>query len=109
MAMTREQDVFFIVGVAADWLLSLRTGEDDRRMPRTARLAGVVTAAAAFLLVYAPQLAAYKVLNGHFGPHLSVTNKMKWSAPHALQVLVSPEHGFFVWTPLAALAVLGLV
>jgi hypothetical protein len=30
-------------------------------------------------------------------------------APHALQALFSPEHGYFVWTPLAALAVLGLL
>ena len=27
--------------------------------------------------------------------------KMNWPAPHALQVLASPEHGFFLWTPLA--------
>ena len=35
--------------------------------------------------------------------------KMNWQAPHALQVLGSPEHGFFLWTPLAALALAGLV
>jgi hypothetical protein len=34
---------------------------------------------------------------------------MTWSAPHALEVLVSPEHGFFLWTPLAFIAALGLV
>jgi hypothetical protein len=34
---------------------------------------------------------------------------MNWSAPHALQVLFSPEHGFFVWTPLALVALAGLV
>jgi hypothetical protein len=34
---------------------------------------------------------------------------MTWSAPHALEVLVSPEHGLFAWTPLALIAVLGLV
>jgi hypothetical protein len=33
---------------------------------------------------------------------------MKWSAPHGLEVLFSPGHGFFVWTPLAAVALLGL-
>jgi hypothetical protein len=33
---------------------------------------------------------------------------MDWTAPHALDVLTSPAHGFFVWTPLAALAVAGL-
>jgi hypothetical protein len=35
--------------------------------------------------------------------------KMNWQAPHALEVLASPEHGFFLWTPLAALAIAGLV
>jgi hypothetical protein len=34
---------------------------------------------------------------------------MNWQAPHALDVLMSPEHGFFLWTPLAALAIGGLV
>ena len=34
---------------------------------------------------------------------------MNWQAPHALEVLGSPEHGFFLWTPLAALALAGLV
>jgi hypothetical protein len=73
------------------------------------RAAGVAAAAASFLVVYAPQLATYKILNGHFGPHASVANKMKWYAPHALQVLFSPEHGFLVWTPLALLALAGLL
>ena len=26
---------------------------------------------------------------------------MTWYAPHALEVLFSPAHGFFFWTPLA--------
>jgi hypothetical protein len=34
---------------------------------------------------------------------------MTWSAPHAIEVLFSPEHGFFIWTPLALLAVAGIV
>jgi hypothetical protein len=38
-----------------------------------------------------------------------VMRKMNWQAPHALQVLGSPEHGFLLWTPLAALAFAGLV
>jgi hypothetical protein len=49
------------------------------------------------------------VLNGHFGPHASVANKMKWYAPHALQVLLSPEHGYVVWTPLALIGIGGLL
>ena len=34
---------------------------------------------------------------------------MRWYAPHAGQVLLSPEHGFLFWTPLAALGLVGLV
>ena len=33
---------------------------------------------------------------------------MYWYAPHGWQVLASPHHGFFFWTPLALLAMLGL-
>ena len=62
----------------------------------------------AFAVGLLPQLFAYKALNGHFGPSTLVTRKMNWQAPHALQVLASPEHGFFLWTPLAALAIAGL-
>jgi hypothetical protein len=35
--------------------------------------------------------------------------KMSWHAPHALDVLGSPQHGFLVWTPLAAFAIAGLI
>lgn len=66
--------------------------------------AGIIS----FLLGLLPQLLAYKALNGHFGPSTLVMRKMNWQAPHALDVLASPEHGFFLWTPLAALAIAGL-
>jgi hypothetical protein len=113
MTMTREQDVFFIAAPALDWLLSeVRRPKSDVRSPTSEvrrRWLGVLAAAACFIVAYSPQLIAYKVLNGHFGPHASVSNKMKWYAPHALQVLFSPDHGYFVWTPLAALALVGLI
>jgi len=99
MAMIREQDVFFVVGPALDFLGS-----------RTSwRLTGGLAAAAAFAAVFAPQAATYLILNGHLGPHSSVGHKMNWTAPHLLQVLFSPEHGFFVWTPLALVAIVGLL
>jgi hypothetical protein len=34
---------------------------------------------------------------------------MLWHSPHALEVVLSPAHGFLIWTPLAALAIAGLV
>jgi hypothetical protein len=101
MAMVREQDAFFVAGPAVDFLIAWTEG---RAGPRSA-LAGI----AGGLAAYSPQAVAYLRLNGHVGPHASVEHKMSWSAPHALQVLFSPEHGFMLWTPLAALAIAGLV
>jgi hypothetical protein len=68
-----------------------------------------LTGCFAFAVGLLPQLFAYKALNGHFGPSRLVMRKMNWQAPHALEVLGSPEHGFFLWTPLAALALAGLL
>jgi len=116
MAMVREQDLFFVFGPALDlalgfrlWTLGGRSQSPQR--PRRKAQSLLVAAAAgvgAFALVFAPQAAAYIKLNGHIGPHGSVGRKMNWMAPHGLQVLFSPEHGFFVWTPLALIALAGL-
>jgi hypothetical protein len=59
--------------------------------------------------MYLPQAAAYLALNGRIGPSRLVSRKMTWSSPHAAGVLFSPEHGLFFWTPLALLAIAGLV
>jgi hypothetical protein len=101
MAMVREQDAFFAAGPAVDFLLAM----GERRAGYASALAGIVGGLAA----YAPQAAAYLRVNGHLGPDASVERKMSWASPHALQVLFSPEHGLFVWTPLAALGVAGLM
>jgi hypothetical protein len=104
MTMVREQDAFFALGPAADFLLST---VNDRRW--TTRVTPVIAGAVTFGVLYLAQALAYLRLNGHVGPHSSVGAKMNWLSPHALQVLFSPEHGFFVWTPLAILAIGGLL
>jgi hypothetical protein len=105
MAMTREQDVFFIAGPALDFVAGeygrWRTDDGGPKAGRT--VLAVAAAALCFLAVYSAQIFTYRVLNGHLGPHSSVAHKMKWYAPHALEVLFSPQHGYFVWTPLAVL------
>ena len=100
MGMVREQDVFFVFGPAVDFLWTVT--------PMT-RLTAAVAGCAGFAVGFLPQLVAYQALNGWFGPSQLVTRKMTWYAPHALQVLGSPSHGFFFWTPLAALAIAGLI
>jgi hypothetical protein len=106
MVMTREQDVFFGIAAAVDYAATAfrRPAADGR-----SAVSGLLAAAACFLVVYAPQLAAYKIINGHFGPHASVANKMHWWAPHVFQVMFDHQHGFFIWTPLALVAIAGLV
>jgi hypothetical protein len=102
MTMVRDQDVFFGVGPALDFARHWMRG---RRPPVAQVLAGTV----AFALAYTPQLLAASALHGHFGPSEVVARKMTWTSPHGLQVLFSPENGFFAWTPLALLAVAGLL
>ena len=115
MAMVREQDAFFVIGPALDWSWgNIQFPIANSQLPTnsqfpTTKVKGLIGAAVAFALVFAPQAIAYMVLNGHIGPHASVGRKMTWTAPHALQVLFSPEHGFFFWTPLAAIALIGLL
>ncbi len=105
MTMVREQDAFFVAGPIFDIAWTLTRTSRDRVRILTAAAAGVAVAALAFL----PQTMAYMALNGHVGPSRLVARKMSWHAPHALQVLASPAHGLFFWTPLAIVAIVGLV
>jgi hypothetical protein len=104
LPMVREQDLFFVVGPALDFVVSGAQRRDvAQKIP--AAIAGIV----AFVLAYSPQLLAYQALNGRLWVDSHVNNKMSWSSPHGLQVLFSPEHGLFAWTPLAVVAIVGLV
>lgn len=114
MTMVREQDACLIIGPVVDFggaLLSSIARSTDGRA-RTQLIGGSFIFGAiafmTFVVVFSPQLAAYQALNGGFRPSPLVVRKMLWSSPHALEVLLSPEHGYFVWTPLAILALAGL-
>ena len=109
MGMVREQDVFFVVGPAIDfvWSLAQAHSEGDRARLRTL-LRRLAAGCAAAFVCYLPQVAAYVVLYGRFGPAPEVAGKMAWHAPWAPHVLLSPGHGLLVWTPLAAVALAGL-
>ena len=110
MAMVREQDAFLIIGPVLDIVRAmvrrLRPGNRFEPAPRLPALAAAVIAGAITVL---PQVWAYLVLNGRPGPSPLVSRKMSWHAPHASGVLFSPEHGFLFWTPLALLAIVGLL
>jgi hypothetical protein len=99
----REQDLFFIAGPIVDFALTVL--RSDARRPLVVR---ATASAAGFAAVFWTQAIAYLRLNGRIGPSQLVVRKMYWTAPHALQVIGSPEHGFFWWTPFAVLAIVGL-
>ncbi len=108
MAMVREQDLLIALGPVVDFLLAWAKGTGKlQELRHTAAVAAA--GALAFLVGYLPQLIAYQALNGAPRPSPLVMRKMFWHAPHALQVLADPEHGWLFWTPLALLALIGLV
>lgn len=110
MGMVREQDLFFAVGPVFDFFASAVRVKGPEAWTARARLAvAALAGAACFVVCYLPQVVAYLVVNGRVGPAPVIEAKMNWAAPYALPVLFSPHHGLFVWTPLAALAVAGLV
>ena len=110
MVMVREQDMFFVVGPAVDFLWSVVEARRAGAHARTrALLLRVAAGAATAFICYLPQVATYLVLYGHVGPAPEVARKMVWFAPYAAGVLLSSEHGLLVWTPLVMVAIAGLV
>ena len=102
--LVREQDLLFLAAPAAELGWHVLRGRE--RAPALARLALLVAAA---VLCFAPQLLAYRAVNGSFGPSHLVARKMTWWSPHFLEVLLDPGHGLFAWTPILLLAAAGLV
>lgn len=119
MGTMRDQTVLFLIPPAIDFLRAagstVRSPRSAVRSPRSAvrgprsTVLLAVAGTVATLVAYSPHLLASRAINGYIGPHESVGNKMSWSSPHALEVLFSPAHGWFAWTPLAVLGLAGLV
>lgn len=129
MATVREQDLLLVIGPGLDFLrhwlrpagpegpayvptgpayMPAESRPGDAPRPASA-VGAAIAGAVAFAAAYAPQLVAYQALNGHPGPTETLARKMSWTAPHALSVLISSEHGLLAWTPLVLVALAGLV
>lgn len=109
MGMVREQDLFIAIGPAVDYVVKMgRAVRSGHRSPGE-MLWKAVLGVAAVVIFFLPQAIAYLTLYGRLGPSPDVQQKMTWTAPNAWRVLVSPDNGWFFWTPLALPALIGLV
>lgn len=73
--------------------------------PRRARY--LLAFAAGVLIGFAPQLAIDQYLFGSWLPARPPGQQLEFFPGHYLPVLFSSQHGFFIWTPITFLAVLG--
>lgn len=66
-----------------------------------------------FLVIIAltliPQFLAYRSLNGRWGPSTIVSDKLSLWSSHFFGTLIDPAHGAFMWTPIWAVGMVGLV
>lgn len=99
-AMMRWQDGIFFVLPALEAV----------RAP-TARHAvtGLVVAAGAALLVFSPQLLVWQAIYGQPFAIPQGPDFMRWASPAPASLLFSDQHGLVSWTPVAGLALTGLV
>jgi hypothetical protein len=108
--IVREQDIFFgillPVELAGQLYYSIHA---KKHFPLRETILRVFAALGACTLVFIPQLIAYKVLYGHYGPSPLVARKMMWASPYSWEVLFNYSHGLFFWTPVVIFAVAGLI
>lgn len=109
--MVREQDLFFLLPVAFDliWTWARVVLRPDSTRAARRYVAAAAAGAITFGVCYLPQALSYLTLNGRLGPSDVISRKMTWTAPYALSVLFSPEHGLFFWTPVAIFGLAGLL
>lgn len=112
--LVREQDALFLVVPAvevAGRLIALWRANGLRLWWRESVLrpvTGLALMGLAAAVVFIPQLITYRVITGRFAPSKVVAGKFNLSAPNALNVLFSPEHGLIPWTPIVLVALAGL-
>jgi hypothetical protein len=118
-ALVRWQDAVFLLAPALEAVLPAARGRPEdadgpaRRHP--AGRSGAVQAirrlaacAAGAVVGFAPQMAVWLTLYGSPLAMPQGDRFMRWTSPQVVAVLFSDFHGLFTWTPLLAIAVVGL-
>jgi hypothetical protein len=102
-ALMRWQDAILLAVPAINLAWAVRRG---LRPGRALALAWVMLASA--LLTFTPQMVVWQTLYGQPFAIPQGESFMRWGEPALAAVLLSDWHGLFTWTPIAALAVMGL-
>jgi hypothetical protein len=110
MVMTREQLGLLLIIPALE---ALWTYGGLLRAARWREASGLLGRHLAFVLVLAlaitPQLLAYQVLNGQPAPSSTVSGKLIWTSPNFVNTLIDPGRGAFLWSPVLAIGLAGLL
>ena len=91
-----------LVVAVVEWLADVRS-----KGPRDSVAAAAAFALAAALAA-APQLVIKSIIHGS-ALRTGTLNRYYWDAPRLMDVGFATEHGLFLWTPVLAVALLGLV
>jgi hypothetical protein len=109
--LVRWQDAVFLVVPFIDVIWHARAVEpgrparvDWRRIALNLAVCGIT-----WLAVFSPQIWVWMVLYGQPVAMPQGSEWMQWGNPRVAAVLFSDWHGLFTWTPLVAVAVVGLV
>jgi hypothetical protein len=103
IALTRVPNV--IVGLVPFALMGERL---HRRRDMKAWVLEVAAFSAAALLLFAPQMAYWHAVTGHYFVNSYQWERFDWLHPQLLNFLFSVRKGLFFWTPILLVAVIGL-
>lgn len=107
MTLVRFQDALLLAGLVPGELLRRDAGS------LRSRIARYTAFGLAALAVFSPQLLAWDYLQGSpfSGPraYMMQGSVKPWAPVHALEVLLSPRHGLFYWSPALLIGIAGLV
>jgi hypothetical protein len=103
-ALMRWQDAIILIVPAIDLGFRLRRGT-----PATGVLLRGIVCVLGALAAFTPQMLVWQTLYGQPFAIPQGGGFMRWDAPALGAVLFSDWHGLFTWTPIVAVAVVGLV
>jgi hypothetical protein len=108
IVITRPTDILIVI-IPLLWQVGSREGRQNKaHLIKTAKL-HLLLACCCFLLVLSPQLAYWKWVTGHFIHYSYEGEYFDFAHPRILKGLFSYRKGWLLYTPIAAIAMLGLI